>query len=180
MKKEIIIYCGLLVMIGAFFSFELMVKQKCNELTVSAYEAERIHSIAFDIPANVFFIEGKENKIILEGDDASIDELALEHVLGHYSLKKTSDKKNGGLIDLVNAKKQSINMYVIAEDISQITVINKNGCLARNGIFNGDRGIIEVNDTDIIQFAQSSSCAFNSQEAAFDHNQKESTLTSCL
>ena len=56
MKKELIIYAGLLLISCAMFSFEFMVKDTTQDLIVSTYRSSGINSISFDIAANVFFI----------------------------------------------------------------------------------------------------------------------------
>jgi len=180
MKKELIIYAGLLVMSCALFSFEFMVKNNTQNLSVSTYKAPGINSISFDVPANVFFIQGEVNKIILEGTQTSLNGIELNNSLGNFELKKKKSPVLHSFMQTFISKNQTVNMYVIAENIEYINVINQNGCLVKNVIFNGDRGILEVEDSDIIQFASAKTTDFYYQHTSRKIELKAPSLTSCL
>lgn len=87
MKKELIIYIGLTVIILALFSFELVLKKQSNSLDISSLSTDKIHSISIDMPANIYFTAGDENKVLLEGQSELLDLVELNENNGHIVLQ---------------------------------------------------------------------------------------------
>jgi hypothetical protein len=75
---------------------------------------------------------------------------------------------------------QMVNMYIISENIEDINFFNSRGCLTNNAIFNDDRGMLQVDQSDIIQFASLKSGGKDIYQSCTYMNEKTPSLTSCL
>lgn len=180
MKKELIIYTGLFLISCALFSFEFMVKSSNHTLGVTSYEASGISSISFDVPANVYFIQGYEHKIILEGTSSLLNSVSLDKRFGDFVLKRVKPSMLQKGLQKFLFNNQELNMYVIAENIELINVINQNGCLVKNALYNDDRALLEVEDSDIIQFARTQQKGSYFYHTNVKIEYKALSLTSCL
>ncbi len=180
MKKEFIIYIGLILTISVLFSFEFMVEIQKKDLPISSFEADQINSISFEMPANVYFISGHENKIILEGNSIVLDQVKLHSKSGQFILKRDNTPSLFSMIYSVISPAPTLNMYVIARDLESINIINQDGCLVNNGVFNEDRGIIEVDDSNIIQLTRSNSIDYSIIHSNYCKETTAQLITSCL
>lgn len=180
MKKELMIYTNLVALTCILVSFEIIVKHRNSDAILTTYPVRSISSIAFDVPANVYFIKGVENKIILEGPGMQLGNLVLDDHFGHFELK--NDMSLGVLtsIETFLNENKPINMYVVSDDISNISVRNTQGCVVQNAIFNGDRGLVKVNDSEIIKFSQVSELTEWSYNTNSSCSEQKSSLTNCL
>ena len=97
-----------------------------------------------------------------------------------FKLKKKSPFSLFNKVQELLAQDPAINMYIIARDIESINVINRNGCLANNGLFNDDRGIMEVDDSSIIQFTRSDNTDYEIIRSHYYLEAKTQSIRSCL
>lgn len=180
MKKELIIYATLIALTCALFVFEFMVKSNVKQLSITTYQMPEIKNISFEIPANVFFIKGNENKIILEAKPSTLSRIKFQNSKGQIKLKRQPEHILLSNLRSMLLDYQMVNMYIISENIEDINFFNSRGCLTNNAIFNDDRGMLQVDYSDVIQFANIKSGDNEIYQSCTYMNEKTPSLTSCL
>lgn len=180
MKKELIIYATLIALTCALFAFEFMVKSNDKQLSITTYEIPEIKNISFEIPANVYFIKGNENKIILESNPSTISRIKFQNNQGQIELKRRNEHILLSNLRSMLLDDQLVNVYIISENIEDINFFNSRGFLTNNAIFNDDRGMLQVDHSDIIQFANMKSAANDIYQSCTYLNKKTTSLSSCL
>jgi hypothetical protein len=180
MKKELAIHSILITLICLLFAIEFMGKFNGNNLNIVSHQLSGIDNILFETPANVFFIKGEENKIILEGSAAALSNIKLESNEGHIKLKRHNQNRLLSTLQSFLPDGQLVNMYVYSENLEGINIFNRNECLVKNAVFNEERGLLQVDDSDIIQFTNTKTAINGIYQSCGYLNEKTPSLTNCL
>lgn len=180
MKREFIVYSGLLVVILALFSFEHSVIPDHNNLDYSSFRTRNINSISIDIPANVFFTTGSEPQVIVEGSSTLLNLIELTNYSGHLALQSGTGNNIFQHVMAYLWSKQPVNVYVISDNIERIKVADNHGTPMKNALFNGDRAVMKVENDGLIQMIKASQERKKCKEVAICASNDIAIAAECL
>ena len=180
MKKERIIYLALTASILALFSFEMAQKKHRNDIDIISISPDKIQSISIEIPSNVFFIAGKTNNVMLEGNSKILGALQLEEINGKLSLKVDHNSTLYEKLQTLLWHKETFNLYITSSLIEEIEIIDINGNRLHNAIFNEDRGILEVRTRSLTQLINSLKREEKCEESMMCATNLSNNLVTCL
>jgi hypothetical protein len=134
MKKEILYYSTLLIVISSLLFFETNLFHRGSQSYSKIIDVETFDKLDIDLACNIYVSIGDEQKIVFEGPKKYIN--LVEATLENGILKITS--KKGGILDELfgssdrNAK--ALNLYINLTDTSQL-LTPKKGNLISNETF---------------------------------------------
>lgn len=131
MKKEILYYSALLIVISSLLFFETDLFDGSPQTYSKIIDVEYFDKLDIDLACNIYVSVGDEQKIVFEGPKKYIDlvEARLEN-----GILKLSAKEGGLFRELLgtnNPDAESVNLYINLTDTKQL-ITPKKGILISN------------------------------------------------
>lgn len=150
MKRERILYTFLVLSALTMFSFEMVIKRHSQKENLNMIEPDQVFSLSIDIPADIYFVSGNEEKVILEGQPEILKNIDLVDNNGHIALQLSAENNLFQNVKTFLRSKETIKLYVTSKCIESILVADNNGKTQHSALFNGDRGILKVENSSFL------------------------------
>lgn len=131
MKKEILYYSVLLIVISSLLFFETDLFEGSPRTYSKIIDVEYFDKLDIDLACNIYVSIGDEQKIVFEGPKKYID---LVEATFENGILKISAKEGGLLRELLgtnNPDAESLNLYINLTDTNQL-ITPKKGTLISN------------------------------------------------